>query len=52
MAGHCWAVTSGKGGVGKSVIALGLAQAWRKEGKRVLLVDAHTGMANLDVLMG
>jgi|GEM_PF-4872442 len=52
MAGHCWAVTSGKGGVGKSVIALGLAQAWRNEGKRVLLVDAHTGMANLDVLMG
>lgn len=34
------------------MIALGLAQAWRNEGKRVLLVDAHTGMANLDVLMG
>lgn len=45
------AVTSGKGGVGKSGVALNLALAWGRAGRRVLLVDADLGLGTLDVLM-
>lgn len=45
------AVTSGKGGVGKSNIALNLAILLSAAGHRVALVDADLGTANLDVLM-
>lgn len=45
-------VLSGKGGVGKTTIALNLALALRREGARVLLVDCDLGLANLDVLLG
>ncbi len=45
-------VTSGKGGVGKSTAALNLAIALAREGKRVLLLDADFGLANLNVLLG
>jgi len=45
------AVTSGKGGVGKSNVALNLAILLSAAGKRVALVDADLGLANLDVLM-
>jgi flagellar biosynthesis protein FlhG len=45
-------VTSGKGGVGKSMISLNLSLAIAGLGKRVLLVDVDSNLANLDVLIG
>ena len=45
------AVTSGKGGVGKSNIALNLAVLLSAAGNRVALVDADLGLANLDLLV-
>lgn len=45
------AVSSGKGGVGKSNIALNLAILLSAAGRRVALVDADLGLANLDVLV-
>ena len=45
-------ITSGKGGVGKTNIAVNLAIALQMIGKRVLLIDADIGMANVDVLLG
>lgn len=49
---HTVAVLSGKGGVGKSNIAASLAFALADFGKRVVLVDADLGLANLDILCG
>jgi len=49
---HVITVTSGKGGVGKSTIALNLAIKFCDFGKRVLLVDADTNLGNLDVMLG
>lgn len=46
------AVLSGKGGVGKTNLAAGLALAAAGFGARVLLVDGDLGLANLDVLLG
>jgi flagellar biosynthesis protein FlhG len=45
-------VTSGKGGVGKSTVALNLALAMVRRGTRTLLFDADLGLANLHVLAG
>lgn len=45
-------VTSGKGGVGKSNFALNLAIVLSAAGRKVLLVDADTNLANLDILIG
>ncbi len=45
------AVTSGKGGVGKSNVALNLAVLLSAAGQRVALVDADLGLANLDILV-
>ncbi len=45
------AVTSGKGGVGKSTVALNVGVALRDLGRRVLLVDADENLAGLDVMM-
>lgn len=45
------AISSGKGGVGKSNIALNLAILLSAGGNRVALVDADLGLANLDVLV-
>lgn len=49
---HATAIVSGKGGVGKSNIAVNLAVALSSMGRRVVLFDADLGMANADVLCG
>ena len=45
-------VTSGKGGVGKSSIAVNLAIQMRRMGKRVIIFDADFGLANIEVMLG
>jgi flagellar biosynthesis protein FlhG len=45
-------VLSGKGGVGKSNLALNLAFALNRKQSRVLVMDCDLGLANLDVLLG
>lgn len=46
------AVSSGKGGVGKTNMSVNLAISMAKQGKEVMLLDADLGMANIDVLLG
>ncbi len=46
------AITSGKGGVGKTNVVAGLALALSNLGQRVVVVDADFGLANLDILQG
>ncbi|HBN16376.1 MAG: cobyrinic acid a,c-diamide synthase [Gammaproteobacteria bacterium] len=46
------AVTGGKGGVGKTSISVNLSLAMAQAGKRVVLMDADLGLANVDILMG
>ena len=45
------AVTSGKGGVGKTFVSANLAAALSRLGERVLVLDADLGLANLDVVL-
>lgn len=45
------AVTSGKGGVGKTFVSANLAAALTRRGQRVLVLDADLGLANLDVVL-
>ena len=46
------AVTSGKGGVGKSNTSINLAVQFRKMGKRVIILDADFGLANIEIMFG
>lgn len=46
------AVTSGKGGVGKTNVSVNLAIALAQAGRRTLLLDADLSLANVDVLLG
>lgn len=45
-------ITSGKGGVGKSNLAVNLAVQLRKQGQRVVILDADFGLANIEVMFG
>ncbi len=45
-------VTSGKGGVGKTAVVANLGISLARMGKRVLLIDADLGLANIDVIYG
>lgn len=50
--GRVIAVTSGKGGVGKTSIAVNLGLALARRHKQVILLDADLGLANVDILFG
>lgn len=50
--GSAIVVTSGKGGVGKSTVSLGLAAQFAANGERVLLVDCDAGLRSLDRMTG
>ena len=45
-------IASGKGGVGKSTVAVNLGLAFATLGRRTLLLDADLGLANAQILMG
>lgn len=49
---HVLAVTSGKGGVGKTQVAANLAVSLARDGKHVMLLDADLGLASLDLALG
>ncbi len=51
-AGRVIAIASGKGGVGKTWLSITLAQALAQAGRRVVLMDADLGLANVDVQLG
>ncbi|RME20802.1 MAG: MinD/ParA family protein [Deltaproteobacteria bacterium] len=46
------AMVSGKGGVGKTNLSVNMALALSQRGRRVLLVDADLGLANVDIVLG
>ncbi len=47
-----YCITSGKGGVGKTNISVNIALALQSLGRKVLLIDADLGLANVDVVTG
>lgn len=47
-----FAITSGKGGVGKTTLTANLGVALAQQGSRVVLFDADLGLANLDIVLG
>jgi flagellar biosynthesis protein FlhG len=50
--GKITAIASGKGGVGKTFLAVSLARALAERGDRILLVDGDLGLANVDIQLG
>ena len=46
------AVTGGKGGVGKTSVSVNLAIKLARQNRKVMLMDADFGLANVDVLLG
>lgn len=46
------AVTSGKGGVGKSSVVLNLSMALAERGQRIVILDADLGLANINIMLG
>ena len=46
------AVTSGKGGVGKSTLTVSLGIAAASSGKRVLLIELDAGLRGMDIMLG
>lgn len=46
------AVASGKGGVGKTNVSINMGLAMVAEGKKVMLLDADLGLANIDIMLG
>ena len=49
---NVYAISSGKGGVGKTAVVANLAVSLAKMGKKVLILDADLGLANIDVIFG
>jgi flagellar biosynthesis protein FlhG len=47
-----YSITSGKGGVGKTSLTINIATRLGQIGKRVLLIDADMGLANVDIMFG
>lgn len=47
-----YAVTSGKGGVGKTNVCANIAVTAARAGRRVLVIDADLGLANIEILLG
>jgi flagellar biosynthesis protein FlhG len=47
-----YAITSGKGGVGKTAVTANIAVALAQLGKKILILDADLGLANIDVVFG
>jgi flagellar biosynthesis protein FlhG len=45
-------ITSGKGGVGKSSLALNMAVSLNRKGRRALIIDSDFGFSNIDVMLG
>ncbi len=52
MLDNAIAIASGKGGVGKTCVAVTLAHALARRGRRVLLFDGDLGLANVDIQLG
>ena len=52
LATAVYSITSGKGGVGKTAVCANLAYNFALMGKRVLILDADLGLANIDVVFG
>lgn len=46
------AITSGKGGVGKTSLSVNIAIQLKKQGKKVVIIDADFGLANVEVMLG